>query len=57
LKSSDLIFLAIAKKEKWPLVTEDNALHSKAQEHGVSVFKINEYLERYNDASPPTTQE
>jgi rRNA-processing protein FCF1 len=44
LKAGDLIYLAMAKADKVPLITEDQGLYDKAREAGVAVFKISEYV-------------
>jgi predicted nucleic acid-binding protein len=44
LKSGDLPYLAMAKADKVPLITEDQELYDKAHEAGVAVFKISEYF-------------
>ena len=43
LKSGDLLYLAMAKADKVPLITEDQGLYDKAREAGVAVFRISEY--------------
>jgi len=43
LKSGDLLYLAMAKADKVPLITEDQGLYDKAHEAGVAVFRISEY--------------
>jgi len=43
LKAGDLLFLAMAKADNQPLITEDQGLYDKAREAGVAVFKISEY--------------
>ncbi len=44
LKAGDLIFLALARADNVPLVTENQQLYDKAREVGVKVFKVGEYL-------------
>lgn len=44
LKGGDLIFLALAHKERLPLVTEDGHLWRKSLSIGVAVFSIDEFL-------------
>lgn len=44
LKAGDLIYLAMAKADKIPLITEDQELYDKACEAGVNVFKISQYV-------------
>ena len=49
LKAGDLILLAISKKDNLPLITEDNQLYDRAKETNVNVFRIAEYLEKYDN--------
>ena len=44
LKGGDLIFLALAHKEKLPLITEDGALRKKSASIGIQVYSIDEFL-------------
>jgi predicted nucleic acid-binding protein len=44
LKAGDLIYLAMAKADKTPLITEDQGLYDKASEAGVAVFRISEFV-------------
>lgn len=43
-RAGDLVFLALAKGESMPLVTEDIPFRTIAAKAGVSVFGIDEYL-------------
>lgn len=44
LKGGDLIFLALAHKEKLPLITEDGLLRKKSASIGIQVYSIDEFL-------------
>jgi len=43
-KTGDMLFLAIAKKENAPLITEDKKLYEAAKQCRVKVYKINDFL-------------
>ena len=44
LKAGDFIFLAMSKKMRLPLITNDQELYRKSQDCGVSVFTPEEFL-------------
>jgi predicted nucleic acid-binding protein len=44
IKAGDLLFLAMAAGDSQPLITEDDNLFQKAQQAGVGVFRIADYL-------------
>ena len=46
--AADGIFTAMAKIDQMDLVTEDIKHYQHAKNYGVSVYKINEYLEKLN---------
>lgn len=43
IKAGDFIFLAMAKRDRCPLISEDGKLRNRAREAGVSVFSIDEF--------------
>ena len=48
LKAGDMIFVAMAKGDGKPLITEDEEMYKKAQTFDVEVYKIQEFLDRLN---------
>ena len=45
IRAGDLPYVLIAKKHKYPLITEDKHQYKVARQDGVSVYNIAEYLE------------
>ncbi|MFA4846251.1 MAG: PIN domain-containing protein [Patescibacteria group bacterium] len=45
IKAGDYILMAMAKKDKLPLITEDTTLYNKSKEAGVEVFTEEEFLQ------------
>ena len=48
LKGADFLFLCIAAKEKIPFITEDIAIYKKAKEADLEVYKIQEFLDKFD---------
>lgn len=46
LKAGDMIFVALAKSDGKPLITEDSEMHKKANEFGVDAYTIQEFLDQ-----------
>ena len=44
MKAGDLLYLAMAKADGAPLITEDQELYDKAQKAGITTFKVSEYV-------------
>jgi predicted nucleic acid-binding protein len=44
MKAGDLVFLAMAKTEGTPLITEDDSLYSEAKAAGVVAYRIEECI-------------
>lgn len=53
IKTGDYIFLCIANKYKWPLITEDRELGKKAGQAGLLAFTMQEYLDMFNKPEKP----
>lgn len=54
LKGSDMIFMALARVDRLPLITEDEKLLMRSREAGVAAYRISEYLDAF-ESEPPTT--
>jgi len=45
IKSGDLLFILVAKKHQYPLITEDKKQYKAAKKAGVATYNIKEYLD------------